>query len=333
MFVGRCAGCHGSDGNGGELGPGIATRVPTRTDQDLTTLFRQGLPGAGMPAFANPGGSGTGDLVRFLRTLRPRAGSGPERGNGHVAGGRPRLEASSSTAARSTCSCSATIRSCTCSARAATRIARRDVADRLDELQRPDERQPLQSARANQQGQRGDRSRRNGSSACRTPNNLQVTPVVADGVMYVTSANECYALDAGAGREIWHYQRPRTKGLVGNAAGGVNRGVGVAGDRVFMVTDHAHRHRAQPPPARCSGKPRWPTGTRTTTPPARRCRSATSSSPARPAATKACADSWPRSIRRPAKKCGASGPCRSAASRDRRRGRAKASIIRAARRG
>ena len=58
--------------------------------------------------------------------------------------------------------------------------------------------------------------------------------------MYVTSANECWALDAGSGREIWHYQRPRTKGLVGNAAGGVNRGVGVSGDRLFMVTDHAH---------------------------------------------------------------------------------------------
>jgi len=69
---------------------------------------------------------------------------------------------------------------------------------------------------------------------------LQVTPVVVDGVMYVTSANECYALDAGSGREIWHYQRPRTKGLIGNAAGGINRGVGVAGDRAFMVTDHAH---------------------------------------------------------------------------------------------
>ena len=30
------------------------------------------------------------------------------------------------------------------------------------------------------------------------------------------------------------------RGLVGNAAGGINRGVAVAGDRVFMVTDHAH---------------------------------------------------------------------------------------------
>ncbi len=69
---------------------------------------------------------------------------------------------------------------------------------------------------------------------------LQVTPVVVGGIMYVTSANECYALDAGNGREIWRFQRPRTKGLIGNAAGGINRGVAVAGDRVFMVTDHAH---------------------------------------------------------------------------------------------
>jgi alcohol dehydrogenase (cytochrome c) len=74
----------------------------------------------------------------------------------------------------------------------------------------------------------------------RNTNNLQVTPIVSEGVMYVTSANECYALDAGSGREIWHYQRPRTKGLIGNAAGGVNRGASVAGDRLFMVTDHAH---------------------------------------------------------------------------------------------
>jgi alcohol dehydrogenase (cytochrome c) len=58
--------------------------------------------------------------------------------------------------------------------------------------------------------------------------------------MYVTSANQCYALDAGSGREIWHFQRPRTRRLIGNAAGGINRGVAVAGEKVFMVTDNAH---------------------------------------------------------------------------------------------
>jgi PQQ-dependent dehydrogenase (methanol/ethanol family) len=72
------------------------------------------------------------------------------------------------------------------------------------------------------------------------PRALEVTPVVVDGVMYVTTVNEAYALDARSGREIWHYSRPRTKGMVGDAASGINRGVAVLADRVFMVTDHAH---------------------------------------------------------------------------------------------
>ena len=47
-------------------------------------------------------------------------------------------------------------------------------------------------------------------------------------------------LEAGSGRQIWSYRRPRTRGLAGVAARGVNRGVAVSGDRVFMATDHAH---------------------------------------------------------------------------------------------
>ncbi len=69
---------------------------------------------------------------------------------------------------------------------------------------------------------------------------LEVTPVVVDGVMYVTTANRAYALDAQSGRQIWRYQQPLTKGLVGDAAGAINRGVAVLGDKVFMATDHAH---------------------------------------------------------------------------------------------
>ena len=72
------------------------------------------------------------------------------------------------------------------------------------------------------------------------PRALEVTPVVVDGVMYVTSVNEAYALDARGGREIWHYSRPRSQGLAGDAASGINRGVAVLGDRVFMVSDNAH---------------------------------------------------------------------------------------------
>src|SRR5258708_4839832 len=37
---------------------------------------------------------------------------------------------------------------------------------------------------------------------------LEVTPVVANGVMYVTAANPAWALDARSGRQILHYSRP-----------------------------------------------------------------------------------------------------------------------------
>ncbi len=73
-----------------------------------------------------------------------------------------------------------------------------------------------------------------------TSRKLEVTPIVVDGVMYVTAVNEAHALDARTGREIWQFSRPRSKGLSGDAAGGINRGVAILGDRVFMVTDNAH---------------------------------------------------------------------------------------------
>jgi PQQ-dependent dehydrogenase (methanol/ethanol family) len=69
---------------------------------------------------------------------------------------------------------------------------------------------------------------------------LEATPIVADGVMYVTGPNQAYALDALSGRVIWKYSRPRTQGLVGDASLGTNRGMAILKDKVFMVTDNAH---------------------------------------------------------------------------------------------
>jgi len=56
---------------------------------------------------------------------------------------------------------------------------------------------------------------------------LEVTPVVVNGVMYVTSANDAFALDARTGRVIWHHERPLSTGLLDDAAAHHNRGVGV----------------------------------------------------------------------------------------------------------
>jgi PQQ-dependent dehydrogenase (methanol/ethanol family) len=73
-------------------------------------------------------------------------------------------------------------------------------------------------------------------------NGLETTPVVVDGVMFVTGNNQVYALSGRTGREIWRYERPKSPGstISGDAAIGVNRGVAVLGDRVFYLTDDAH---------------------------------------------------------------------------------------------
>ena len=237
-FVSRCAGCHGTDGNGGELGPAITTRVPARTDADLASLLAQGLTASGMPAFPNLTPDESTHVIRYLRTLRPRSGSTPT---------RAKLPLIDGTGVEGV-------------------VLNRSALDlqllgddrRLHLLRKNGERYRAVTSQTDWPTYNGQTSGSRYSALAQiTPGNvarlasrwifslpntsrLQVTPVVVDGVMYVTAANECYAIDAGAGREIWHYQRPRTKGLVGNAAGGINRGVAVAGDRVFMVTDHAH---------------------------------------------------------------------------------------------
>jgi len=69
---------------------------------------------------------------------------------------------------------------------------------------------------------------------------LETTSVVVDGVMYVTSANDAFALDARAGRIVWHYQRPISSGLLDDAAAHHNRGVAVWRNFVYMETDDAH---------------------------------------------------------------------------------------------
>lgn len=67
-----------------------------------------------------------------------------------------------------------------------------------------------------------------------------MTPVVVRGVMYVTSANDVFALDARTGRVLWHYQRPLSSGLLDDAAAHKSRGVAVWQNSVYAETDDAH---------------------------------------------------------------------------------------------
>jgi len=68
------------------------------------------------------------------------------------------------------------------------------------------------------------------------PGQLQASPVVADGVLYLTSAdNHLFALDAVTGDPLWKYDHPLPNDLR-ICCGPGNRGVAIAGDKVFMAT-------------------------------------------------------------------------------------------------
>jgi alcohol dehydrogenase (cytochrome c) len=69
---------------------------------------------------------------------------------------------------------------------------------------------------------------------------LEVTPQVVNGIMFVTAANDAYALDARTGRTIWHHSRPVSEGLIDDASQHVTRGVGIWHSRIYMETDNAH---------------------------------------------------------------------------------------------
>jgi alcohol dehydrogenase (cytochrome c) len=74
----------------------------------------------------------------------------------------------------------------------------------------------------------------------RNPGILEVTPVVVEGIMYVTGSNDAYAIEARTGQVLWHHARPVTEGLIDDASGHINRGVAVLGTRLYMETDNAH---------------------------------------------------------------------------------------------
>ena len=72
------------------------------------------------------------------------------------------------------------------------------------------------------------------------PGPWQATPIVVDGVMYVSQRpNDIVALDARTGRVYWTYSYP-TPSDHRACCGANNRGVAVLGDRVFMGTLDAH---------------------------------------------------------------------------------------------
>ncbi len=203
LFANRCGSCHGEEARGSAKGPGLAMnpRVAEQSVAQLRAYLELGNPGAGMPAFADVPAEELMTLARNLRRINVETIIPPADSTRKITWGPP---------------------------------------------------------------QRGDWLTYNGNDSANrysplrqiTTENvsalqlkwvypisyfgLEVTPLAADGVLYVTGPNQVFALDALTGSALWRYSRPASPGLSGDARLGTNRGVAILNDKVYFVTDNAH---------------------------------------------------------------------------------------------
>ena len=64
---------------------------------------------------------------------------------------------------------------------------------------------------------------------------IKATPILVNGVIYLSAPDNVWAIEARSGRQIWRYTHPANEGFkIGH------RGVAVLGDLVFLTTPDAH---------------------------------------------------------------------------------------------
>jgi glucose dehydrogenase len=206
LFNKTCAGCHGEDARGTSKGPGLAmnARVAEQSPDQLRAYLERGNTAAGMPSFADlPAGDRTA-LANYLRRLNADTILAP------ITGSEPTRKVTWSAPQPGDW----------------LSYNGNDSANRYSQLKQIDTGNvsalklkwvfPIQYF------------------------GLETTPLAASGVLYVTGPHQVFAIDALTGNAIWHYSRPTTGGLVGDAKLGTNRGVAMLDDKVFFVTDNAH---------------------------------------------------------------------------------------------
>ena len=236
VFATRCASCHGTNATGGEFAPSIVDRVPLRTDEELRELLHNGLPSSGMPAFPDMVDPERANLISFLRTLKPSKGAALARVSVRLQDGKT-VQGTALNRSANGMQLLGDDHGLYLLRKTASGEYRR-VTSQSDWPSYNGQTTGSRYSELNQiTNANVGRLQAKWIFTLRDTSEIEATPVVADGVMYVTYVNECYALDAGSGRQIWHYQRPRTRGVDGVRA---NRGAAVAGDKVFMATDNAH---------------------------------------------------------------------------------------------
>ena len=219
LFNTHCAACHGADARGTAKGPGLAAnpRVAEQSVEQIRAFIERGNVGAGMPSFADLPAKDLISLAKYLRVLNMGTLAGP------MAGTEPARKISWG----------------------------------------PPKPGDWLTYNGSYSGNRYSPLKQINTSNISSLKlkwifpiqyfGLETTPLAAGGVLYVTGPNQVFALDADTGSPIWHYSRPVSSGMVGDAELGTNRGVSILRDKVFFVTDNAHLVALQ----RATGKLVW----------------------------------------------------------------------------
>jgi PQQ-dependent dehydrogenase (methanol/ethanol family) len=206
LFDQHCASCHGTDARGTAKGPGLTTnpRVAQQSAEQLRAFLARGDTAGGMPSFADLSAKDLTDLAKYLRVLNMGTISGPMH------------------------------------ATEPTRRISWGVPQTGDWL----------SYNGNDSGNRYSPLKQISTANVSSLKlkwvfpiqhfGLETTPLAADGVLYVTGPNQVFALDARTGSAVWHYSRPASTGMLGDAKLGTNRGVAILREKVFFITDNAH---------------------------------------------------------------------------------------------
>jgi alcohol dehydrogenase (cytochrome c) len=205
-FASRCAPCHGDDARGTAKAPGLAMnpRVAEQSVEQLRGYLERGNSGAGMPAFGDLPDDELTSLVRYLRRINADTILMP------VATAEPTAKVTWG-------------------------------------APQPGDWLTYNGSESGNRYSALDQIRTTNVSSLKLKwvfpipyFGLETTPLAAAGVLYVTGPNQVFAIDAATGNPLWHYSRPPSPGLVGDAKLGTNRGVAILGGKVYFVTDNAH---------------------------------------------------------------------------------------------
>jgi len=210
-FRTRCGSCHGSDGRGTGLAPDLATREYRQGDSDfdLYRTITRGVPGTAMQGQPVPAKTAW-QLAAFVRTLVQRK----------AASASPRIPP--------------------------VRLSTQRLLDAADD---PSGWYMYSGSYDAHRFSRLSQIHTGNASALRprwmlqlptTDPKVETTPLVADGVMFVTEPpSRVLALDASDGTVLWSYNR-RLPSVLSACCGRVNRGLAVLDSVLYLGTLDAH---------------------------------------------------------------------------------------------